>query len=240
MPPFSKSNHLVRDFDSDEARVPTATLPGVPSVMLMDSALAREFLRKELWSADLESIAPRLWIMTTFSSSNINALHCQRVKDREIIVTEDPRLHLVWIHHRIFIKPLPRNLLSQAFWKMYLSEGSNRLGNHRSDICKATTGFLRTYRYLIQHESDFNSAQQDGFGLIPKDVNWASFCRFSGELCHIEDSDVSGRYCYGELRLTRLNLYAPVLLRKFHYEQVYRQYGDFLVGSMGLSSSCSL
>ncbi|KAF2688348.1 hypothetical protein K458DRAFT_440040 [Lentithecium fluviatile CBS 122367] len=142
--------------------------------------------------------------MTTLSSSNINALHRQRVKGREIIVTEDPRLHL-----------------------MYLSESSDCLGNHQSNICKATTGFLRTYRYLIQHESDFNIAQQDGLNLIPKDVNWASFCRFSAELCHIEDSDVSGRYRYGELRLTRLNLYAPLLLRKFHYEQVHGQYGDF-------------
>ena len=38
---------------------------------------------------------------------------------------------------------------------------------------------------------------------------------------------MSGRYRYGELRLTRLNLYAPLLLRKFHYEQVHGQNGDF-------------
>jgi len=227
MPPFSKSNQLVHDLNAEKAGVPTATLPGLPSVMLANFALVKEFLRKELWSADLESIAPRLWIMTTLSSSNINALHRQRVKGREIIVTEDPRLHLVWIHNRIFIKPLPRYLLSHAFWEMYLSESSDRLGNYRSDICKATTGFLRTYRYLIQHESDFNIAQQDGLRLIPKDVNWESFCGFSAELCHIKDSDVSGRYRYGELRLTRLNFYAPLLLRKFHYEQVHGQYGDF-------------
>lgn len=63
--------------------------------MLMDSALAREFLRNELWSADLESIELRLWITRTLSSSNINALHRKRVKGREIIVTKDLRLHLV-------------------------------------------------------------------------------------------------------------------------------------------------
>ena len=148
MPPFSKPNQLVRDLDPDETGVLTVTLPGVPSVMLMDFTLAKEFLRKELWSADLEIIVPRLWIITTLSSSNISALHRLRVKGREIIVTEDPRLHLVWIYNRIFIKPLPRYLLSHAFWETYLSESFDRLGNYRSDICKAMMGFLRTYRYL--------------------------------------------------------------------------------------------
>ena len=28
------------------------------------------------------------------------------------------RLHLVWIHDRIFIKPLPRHLLSYEFWEI--------------------------------------------------------------------------------------------------------------------------
>ncbi|KAF2462923.1 uncharacterized protein BDR25DRAFT_308060 [Lindgomyces ingoldianus] len=64
-------------------------------------------------------MAPRLWIM------NINPLHRQRVKGREIVLTEEPRLHLVWIHDRIFAKPLPRYLLSQTFWKMFLEEGTN-------------------------------------------------------------------------------------------------------------------
>jgi hypothetical protein len=38
---------------------------------------------------------------------------------------------------------------------------------------------------------------------------------------------VSQRYHYGELRLTRLNLYAPLLIRKFNYEQIHGQYADF-------------
>jgi hypothetical protein len=94
-------------------------------------------------------------------------------------------------------------------------------------------GFLRTYRYLIKHESDFHIAQQDQLRLIPHDVEWASFCQFVAELGHINDSVVSGRYCYGELRLTRLNFYAPLLLRKFHFEQVHGQYGDFFARLYG-------
>jgi hypothetical protein len=227
MPPFSQVNQLVCDLDPGAGALLITTLPDQPSIMLNDAAHMRLFLEKELCSKDLEIIAPHLWIMTTLSSTNVNPLHRQLVKGREIIVTEEPRLHLVWIHNRIFIKPLPRYLLSQAFWEMYLDENSDRLGDGQSDLRKAATGFLRTYRYLIQYESDFNIAQQDNLRLIPRDVEWTSFCQFVLELNHIEDSAVSGRYCYGELRLTRLNFYAPLLLRKFHFEQVHGQYGDF-------------
>jgi hypothetical protein len=228
MSPFSKSSELVHDLELDEADVPAdIPLPGQPSVMLNDIAQVKHFLKRELCSEDLERIAPRLWIMTTLSSANINPLHRQRVKGRDIIVTEEPRLHLVWIHNRIFIKPLPRYLLSHAFWELFLSERSGRLGNSRKSIYKAAVGFLRTYRYLVRHESDFKIAQQEHLSLIPKDIDWASFSRFTSELDHISDEVVSGRYCYGELRLTRLNFYAPLFLRKFHFEQVHGQYGDF-------------
>jgi hypothetical protein len=230
MPPFSKANQLVCDLDPGAGAPPITTLPGQPSIMLNDAARMRQFLNNELWPKDLEIMAPRLWIMTTLSSANINPLHRQLVRGRQIIVTEEPRLHLVWIHNRIFIKPLPRYLLLHAFWEMYLDRNYNQSSDgqdSQSNLREAATGFLRTYRYLIQHESDFNIAQQDNLRLIPKDVDWTSFCQFISELNHIEDSAVSSRYCYGELRLTRLNFYAPLLLGKFHFEQVHGQYGDF-------------
>ncbi|KAF1829962.1 hypothetical protein BDW02DRAFT_592243 [Decorospora gaudefroyi] len=142
-------------------------------------------------------MAPQLWIMATMSSANINPLHRQRIKGREIIVTEDPRLHLVWIHDRIFIKPIPRCLLSHTFWETYLDRKPESLGDGQSNL-----------------------RAQDHLRLIPKDIDWASFCRFTSDLNHIADSAVSQSYCFGELRLTRLNLYAPLLLCKFHFEQV--------------------
>ncbi|CAJ2513956.1 Uu.00g020750.m01.CDS01 [Anthostomella pinea] len=51
-------------------------------------------------------MASRLWWMSKQDSANIFPLHWQLVKQRTVIVTEDPKLHLVWIHNRIFIKPL--------------------------------------------------------------------------------------------------------------------------------------
>ncbi|KAJ4382593.1 hypothetical protein N0V86_001815 [Didymella sp. IMI 355093] len=233
MPPFSRATELIRDLTPASGAPQDGSLPSQPSIALNDLPHIRSFLKEDLCSPDLEKMAPRLWIMTTLSSDNINALHRQRVKGREIIVTEEPRLHLVWIHNRVFVKPLPRYLLSYAFWEDYLDERSNKLGQDRSDIRKAAAGFLRSYKYLIRHETDFNIAQQEHLGLIPKDLDWPAFCRFAVELSSIDDAAVSRRYCYGELRLTRLNFYAPLLLRKFHFAQVHGQYGDFFARLYG-------
>lgn len=233
-PPFSKVHQLCDELDLYEPEITTATaLPGQPCLRLDDTVHITDFLDKEFCSHDLEEMAPHLWIMSTQSSANINTLHHQRIKGREIIVTEQPRLHLVWIHDRIFIKPLPRYLLSHQFWEVFLSSKSTRLGNRRDSIRRAATGYLRTYRFLVQHESDFVIAQQDHLRLIPQDVQWTDFCWFMSEFDNIADLDVCGRYHYGELRLSRLNLYAPLLLRKFHYEQVYGQYGDYFARLYG-------
>ncbi|EON65746.1 hypothetical protein W97_04985 [Coniosporium apollinis CBS 100218] len=176
-PPFSRAHQLCSDFDPHEAkgsaneiRPPAAALPGQPCILLSDCIRTKQFLIKEFWAHDLEVMAPRLWVMSTQSSANVNPLHRQKVKGREIVVTEDPRLHLVWIHDRIFIKPLPRYLLSHAFWEQFLLSKSSTLTDRRDTIRKAAMGYLRTYRHLIQHESDFVIAQQDHLRLVPKDV----------------------------------------------------------------------
>jgi hypothetical protein len=231
MPPFLQHEELVRDLSTGSETSAERVLPGQPCVALNNAAQLEAFLRTDIYAADLEKIAPHLWIMTTPSSGNIEALHRQRVKGREIILTEEPRLHLVWLHNRIFIKPLPRYLLSHTFWKQYLDESSDRLCESHGSIRKAATGFLRSYRYLIRHETDFNIARE--IGLIPKDVDWPTVCRFVAALQGITDAAVSERYCFGELRLTRLNFYAPFLLRKFHFEKVHGQYGAFFARLYG-------
>jgi hypothetical protein len=162
-------------------------------------------------------MAPHLWVMSTQSNANINPLHRQRVKGREIFVTEEPRLHLVWWHDRIFVKPLPRYLLSYYFWDVVLAQNSPWLGNRQDAIRSAALGYLRTYRYLVQRETDFRIAQQDHLHLIPREVSWAELCQFVSGFDQIKDNDVSLRYCYGELRLSRLNLYAPLLLTQVFF-----------------------
>jgi len=233
-PPFLKDQQLCIDLDACEAEAEaTAFLPGHPCLKLHNLPLTRRFLVEEFWSDDLETFAPHLWVLSTHSSSNINPLHRQRVKGREIVITEEPRLHLVWYHDRIYIKPLPRYLLSRKFWELFLLDRSTRLGEHRADVRKAALGYLRTYRYLIRHESDFMIAKQDHLCLVPRDVDWSAYCRFASALDDIKEVDVSGRYNYGELRLSRLNFYAPLFLGKFNYEQIHGQYKDYFARLYG-------
>ena len=224
--PFPTSRQLCSDLDTD-VQGSDVVLPGQPCLLLNDSIALVAFLEKDLLSEELEKTSSRLWVMSTQSSSNINALHHQKIKGREIIVTEQARLHLIWIHDRVFIKPLPKYLLSRTFWERFLSDESTQLGHRRDSMRRAALGYLRTYRHLIQHESDFTIAKQDHLRLVPQNVTWNDFCQFMSEFHGVADENVSGRYRYGELRLSRLNFYAPILFRKAYYEQIHGQYGDY-------------
>jgi hypothetical protein len=116
---------------------------------------------------------------------------------------------------------------------MFLINRSICLGDRRDQIRKAALGYLRTYRYLIRHESDFIIAKQDHLNLIPQDVGWAEFCQFISAFDQVKDTDVSDRYSYGELRLSRLNFYAPFFLGKFRFEQIHGQYSDYFARLYG-------
>ena len=201
------------------------SLPGSPRILLRDSHGVANLLIRELIASDLEAMASRLWVMSTQSGANINPLHRQRVKGREIIVTEEPRLHLVWIYDRIFIKPMPQYLMSHQFWTTYLLDGKSPLGSRRQEVVKAALGFVRSYHYLVMYESDFVIAREKR--LLPAWMTWDQFCDFSARFGEITDSEVSGRYCYGEIRLTRLNFYIKFFLHRWQYERIEGQYGAY-------------
>ncbi|KAJ8058481.1 hypothetical protein OCU04_012669 [Sclerotinia nivalis] len=94
--------------------------------------------------------------MSTQSSTHIRPLHHQGVKLRDIVISENLELHLIWYYDKIFIKPVPKYLLSFDFWHTYLISPTSPLGLEREIIKRSVLGFLRTYRYLVQYESDFN------------------------------------------------------------------------------------
>ncbi|KAH6973906.1 hypothetical protein EDB80DRAFT_833235 [Ilyonectria destructans] len=135
------------------------------------------------------------------------------------------------IHDRIFIKPLPRYITSYAFWRDYLciEAGSGGL----ECIRRAALGYLRTYYHLVKYESDLCIAQDPSLYLVPPDITWEQFCDFTSSLGDIADRDVSLRYAYGEIRLMRLNLYAPLLLGKSHFQRVEHQYGMYFARFYG-------
>ncbi|KAH8726770.1 hypothetical protein GQ44DRAFT_613465 [Phaeosphaeriaceae sp. PMI808] len=224
-PPFTVGSQLIAD--PHELSSPGATtLPGHPYVNIDETAKVEGFLKKDIFPHDLESVANRLWILSTQSSKNISPLHHQRIKGRSIFVTEDPRLHLVWIHDHIFVKPLPEYLLSHGFWVNFLDPSSSRLVDC-DRIRRAALGYLRTYRFLIQYQSDLQIAQQENLQLVPRHITWSAFTKFIVQLEDIDDSKVSGRYNYGELRLARLNFYAPFLFGRFHFEEVSGEYSNY-------------
>ncbi|KLU91050.1 hypothetical protein MAPG_09574, partial [Magnaporthiopsis poae ATCC 64411] len=116
--PFQQSHELVSD--AVESGTSTGHLPGYPAISLADEHGLAEFLAQEFVSALQDRMAPRLWWMSKQDSGSISPLHRQAVKRRTIVVTEDPKLHLVWIRDRIFIKPLPAYLVNHSFWENQL------------------------------------------------------------------------------------------------------------------------
>lgn len=177
-------------------------------------------------------MSSKLWWMSKQDSGNISPLHRQIVKGRKIVITEEPRLHLVWREDRIFIKPLPQYLTSHSFWHKFLNASSDSVVDDVNPR-RAALGFLRTYFYLIQYESDLRIAQEPDLCLVPKDVTWPQFCHFSAGFNDITDNEVSGRYQYGEIRLTRLNYYAPILLGRSNYQRTDYQYRAYFARIQG-------
>lgn len=223
LPPFHPDVQLISDAQDPSSCRSLWELFGDRCIDLLDTNRLASYLQDELCSPELETLAPHMWMFTNQSSSNISSLTRQRVKGRHIFVTEEPRLHLVWYHDRIFIKPLPPYMLSHVFWKQHLCQP----GNGRGNIEPAARGFLRTYSHLIRHGSDLRIAQQEDLALLPGSVTWPEWCMFRRSIACIDDNEVSGRYHYGELRLTRLNFYGKFFLRKRHFFRTSPQYGDY-------------
>ena len=205
------------------------SLPGMPRVKLDQDSFARD-IAKELLTTDLNVLQPWLWLVATQKSSHIAALHDQIVRGRNIVITEKPGLHCVWNEDRVFIKPMPRWLMSHAWWR-FAKKSSEGLGlgppgNCEWDaICRAALGFTRSYYYLVIHESDFDLAQHHK--LIPRDITFEDFHNFIDTFGDIQDTSVSLRYTFGDLRLSRLNWLAKTHLGRLHYLKVHRQYHTY-------------
>lgn len=204
-----------------------AWLPGYPDIGLDEIERLKSFLIEELECKDLDQLSQHLWIMSTQSSANISPLNRQRVKGREVIISEDPKLHLIWFYDKIYVKPIPQYLLSYRFWKMYILHSQQPLGKWQNIIRTSALGFLRSYAYLIRYESDLRIAKERSLALVPESISWGQWCILRSKILAIRDEDVSGRYRFGEIRLTRLNFYCKFLLSKTYYHRTHRQYRDY-------------
>ena len=189
----------------------TSVIPGNPSIGL-DRREISSYLSTDLETQLLDELYDRLWLVARKSGDSIDALHVQKIRGRTIIPCEDPRLHLVWQHGKIFVKPIPAYLLNHEFWSTYLchpltSEANTTKAN--TELAALNTnrsvaiGFLRSYAFLVKHQLDFIVAKEAH--LIPHELDWIRWSKFMHSFCFIEEEQVAKRYHYGQLRISRLN-----------------------------------
>jgi hypothetical protein len=98
---------------------------------------------------------------------------------------------------------------------------------------EAAAGFMRTYYYLIQYESDFQKAISPELQLIPQlegqdPITYEKFAKFVAQFRRLEDHEVAPRYSYGAMKLTRLNLLSRIFLRKLTYFHLHPEWSDYL------------
>ncbi|KIM91907.1 hypothetical protein PILCRDRAFT_809899 [Piloderma croceum F 1598] len=190
-------------------------VPSQPLISIDDVQATLQFLGRDLLHHRLNTLFPIFWLVSTPQSSHISPLHHQAIRGREIVITEDPGLHLLWYNDKIYIKPLPQYLTNYAFWKYFLSETT-------PDLRKAALGYVRSYSYLVLHQSDFDIAVEKK--LISGTMDFAGLLYFLRSFRDINDDAVTPRYQYGELRLNRLNFFSRFYRFELFYHEVHWRY----------------
>ena len=236
LPPFLSEHQLRSQLSPSDFELETRVI-GTEDRGTLSSAAVSDFLHRELDTPLLNELYPHLWLVAKKSGHHIDAIHQQRIQRRTIAIAENPALHLIWYYDTLYLKPIPQCLFNHAFWEDYLlpskMECSGNPNTGDSHICRTALGYLRSYSFLIRHESDYLIAQRAD--LIPKDISYQDFQRYILPFRAILDEHVSPRYHFGQLRLTRLNL-AVQLLRPpsargaivpFYHRRNW-QTGDFL------------
>jgi hypothetical protein len=199
--------------------------------------LNAEFLEQELLVKRLNAVHDWLWL--SGRPMPARPLHHQALVCRDITVTENIELHLIWSKNRIFIKPIPRYILDPDFWSSHLlscqsplsKQSDLQLQQQQQQFSSCALGFLFSYTALIAHESDFRIAQEKG--LLPSAVTWETWkelcAQFLQNHCY---ACINPRYWYGELRLSRLNkIYRfkmGALLREYSKVAAHAFYFDIL------------
>jgi hypothetical protein len=207
VPPFTfelLSDNYEADF-SDLLPATTRTTDDELTV-LSTSDKVLEFLGKDVLVHKLNKIHKQLWM----AGRPMPPRHLcyQMALSRDVVLSEEMDLHLIWKAKRIYIKPLPRYLLAAGFWNRYILSGSpddaQSFAQHAM-IAACARGFLLSYCALITYESDFKRARD--IGLLPSGIEWKQWRTWVAQVVHnCPYKSVDRRFCYGELRLSRLNM----------------------------------
>ncbi len=171
-------------------------------------------------------------------------LHSHVAMGREIVVLDRMDMHLLWTNEgRLFVKPVPRFLLSPAFCGRNLQcPGGCTCQAPPANACrgvprKIALGFLYTYACLISSESDFYVANEKR--LLPRKkedepMEWADWKSLARELLRMHEHDLGAvhpRFRRAELRLSRINiisrftslpLFKPHVRGRHNYGSLFR------------------
>ncbi|KAI2464865.1 hypothetical protein F4781DRAFT_425195 [Annulohypoxylon bovei var. microspora] len=195
-----------------------------------------EFLKRELLVRRLNDVQDWLWVCgrpmpprpLRYALAGEPVGNHQALISRDVTVTEDPELHLVWSKNRIFLKPVPLYLLDPDFWEAHVLPDK--------ELACCARGFLFSYAALVAYESDFVLALEKR--LLPGRITWAQWKALAGEILESHDfASVNPRYWYGELRLSRLNKVYRVrkgfVLRGYSKVASHAVYGDLISDNFG-------
>lgn len=203
----------------------------------LDTDRVRRYFEAEFGCPAIEGLYPHMQWVARRSGSHIDSLHENVLKGRHIVLTEDAGLHLIWHKKTILLKPLPLWLLPPSFQNAHIHAALKCDSIAAAQAARIVAGFIRSYTRLIRHESDFTLAIESG--LLPRDgPSFAEFMCLMMPFSSLADSDVSPRYHYGQIRLSRLNwatrVFRPPNRRKggflgsFYYHQLYWDTSDLI------------
>lgn len=204
---------------------PSARGYGLPASFLKDRALRSlgeentddiiDYLKIDLDLSRLDKIHNCLWLAGRPHTAR--PLHRQLMMAREVIITEQFGLHLVWRGYRMFLKPLPAYLLDYDFWKAYLVRQETDIERKKQAaiLHSSACGLIMSYIWLIRHRSDMKIAQDKSLVPNMKWEQWRKFTKtFLARIGPTTLERVNRRFHHGELRAGRLNLiyrfYTPI------------------------------
>ena len=152
------------------------------------------YLSRELDTSRLNAIQPYLWLAGLQRPAR--TLEKLVMLGRQIILTEQTDLHMVWHASKIYIKPLPEFLICHSVWDRNLCP--------YPELYRRALGLLFSYVQLVRAKSDLRIAHANG--LLPEEITWGQWTSLSRSIHYkVSTRTINPRYLYGELRLARLN-----------------------------------
>lgn len=119
---------------------------------------------------------------------------------RNVLISQQADLHLVWVDRVIHRKLLPAFSLDHTSFDAKLCRKSSTMPQSYYDSAR---GFLLSYVKLVNSEANHRIAVEHG--LTPK-VPWARWSLFASDIIrNVPEVSFMKRFWYCELRLTRLS-----------------------------------